>query len=86
MFSKSSLYWDFQFVTETTLHPEYIQKLKPAVLGAEILRVVEDPNAVLDAQACASELQTLLRPQGRFSVVDWLTQADLKTAKSDELN
>ena len=68
------------------LHPEYIQKLKPAVLGAEILRVVEDPNAVLDAQACASELQTLLRPQGRFSVVDWLSQADLKTAKSDELN
>lgn len=63
------------------LHPEYIQKLKPAVLGAEILRVVENPNAEVDAQASASELQSLLQPQGRYSVADWLTLDDLKTVK-----
>jgi lipid-A-disaccharide synthase len=67
------------------LHPEYIQKLKPAVLGAEILRVVGDPNAVVDAQASASELQSLLRPQGSYSVADWLTQDDCKTVKSRQL-
>ena len=66
------------------LHPEYIQKLKPAVLGAEILRVVENPNAVVNAQASASELQSLLQPQGRYSVADWLTQDDLKTVKSNQ--
>jgi lipid-A-disaccharide synthase len=66
------------------LHPEYIQKLKPAVLGAEILRVVGDPNAVVDAQASASELQSLLRPQGCYSVADWLTQDDCTTVKSSQ--
>ena len=66
------------------LHPEYIQKLKPAQLGAEILRAIEDPNAVIDAEASASELQTLLRPLGRHSVVDWLTQDGSKTIKNSK--
>ena len=57
------------------LHPEYIQNASPQNLSSEILRALQDPQAVCDAAESATKLRGVLLPDGGHNAADWLAQA-----------